>query len=147
MYKRILVPLDGSKRAERILPHVEEIARMHGSEVIFLQVVQVPIISDIYSIDPVPTEEILKQNQQTAETYLKGMQGEFREKGITAVMRVVVGSIVDAIINAAQRENADLVAIASHGRGGVARIFYGSVAAGVLNQIDRPLLVIRSRRD
>jgi len=147
MFKRILVPLDGSKRAERILPHVEEIARMQRSEVIFLQVVQVPVVSDIYSIDPVPSEEMLKQNKMAAETYLKGLQGEFREKGIASVVRVAAGPVVDAIINAAQREKADLVAIASHGRGGVARIFYGSVAAGVLNQIDRPLLVIRSRRD
>jgi nucleotide-binding universal stress UspA family protein len=54
---------------------------------------------------------------------------------------------VKAIIDAAERENAKLVAMASHGHGGFLRTFYGSVAAGVLQRIDRPLLLIRSRRD
>jgi nucleotide-binding universal stress UspA family protein len=55
------------------------------------------------------------------------------------------GSPVDAIIAAAEAETADLVAMASHGRTGLARAFYGSVAAGVLNRVDRPLLMVRSR--
>ena len=52
-----------------------------------------------------------------------------------------------AIIDVAKRENADLVTMASHGRSGFYREFYGSVAAGVLQRIDRPLLIIRSRRE
>jgi nucleotide-binding universal stress UspA family protein len=54
---------------------------------------------------------------------------------------------VEAIINAAEREDADLIAIASHGRSGLSGVFYGSVAAGVLHRVDRPLLLIRSRGD
>jgi len=46
----------------------------------------------------------------------------------------------------AEQANADLIAIASHGRGGLARVFYGSVAAAILNQVDRPLLLVRSRK-
>jgi nucleotide-binding universal stress UspA family protein len=52
---------------------------------------------------------------------------------------------VEAIIDAAEREGADLIALASHGRTGLANVFYGSVAAGVLHRIDRPLLLVRSR--
>jgi nucleotide-binding universal stress UspA family protein len=51
---------------------------------------------------------------------------------------------VEAIIKAAERENTYLMVFASHGRNGLYRVFYGSVAAGVLNRIDRPLLIIRS---
>jgi nucleotide-binding universal stress UspA family protein len=53
--------------------------------------------------------------------------------------------MVDKILAIAQRENVDMIAIASHGRSGLSRVFYGSVTAGVLQKIDRPILVIRSR--
>ena len=85
--------------------------------------------------------------KQQAELYLKGLQGEFREEGIEARIRVAQGPVVQVILEAAAREGADLVVICSHGRSGLNRVFYGSVAAGLLNHIDRPLLVIRSRTD
>jgi nucleotide-binding universal stress UspA family protein len=55
------------------------------------------------------------------------------------------GNVVETIIRVAAEESADLIAMASHGRGGLSRVFYGSVAAGTLQQVDRPLLLIRSR--
>ena len=54
------------------------------------------------------------------------------------------GPVVGTILNVAEREQVDLIAMASHGRTGLARVFYGSVAAGILQQVDRPLLLIRS---
>ena len=89
-------------------------------------------------------EEFERRTKQ-AESYLAALQGEYREKGIEVRMRVVHGSAVEAIINAAEREDADLIALASHGRSGLSQVFYGSVAAGVLHRVDRPLLLIRSR--
>jgi len=53
--------------------------------------------------------------------------------------------VVEGIINMAAREGVDLIALASHGRSGLSRVFYGSVAAGLLHRVDRPLLIIRSR--
>jgi nucleotide-binding universal stress UspA family protein len=82
-----------------------------------------------------------------AETYVKGLRGEFQAKGIDARHQVVMGPVVKEILDAAQRENVDLVAICSHGRGGMSRLFYGSVASGILNRIDRALLIIRARRN
>ncbi|MCB0075487.1 MAG: universal stress protein, partial [Caldilineaceae bacterium] len=55
------------------------------------------------------------------------------------------GPIVRTILDVAERENADLIAMASHGRSGLARVFYGSVAAGVLQSADRPLLIVRAQ--
>jgi nucleotide-binding universal stress UspA family protein len=60
---------------------------------------------------------------------------------------VANGPAVERIIQTAEKENADIIAMASHGGGGLSRVFYGSVAAGVLNRVDRPLLVIRSRQE
>jgi nucleotide-binding universal stress UspA family protein len=58
-----------------------------------------------------------------------------------------VGPVVSTILCVAQREAVDLIAMASHGRSGLSRAFYGSVAAGVLNQVDRPMLLIRARSE
>jgi len=145
MYNTILVPLDGSKRAEAILPHVEEMAQRYDAKVIFLQVVEpAPLIVGPEGPYIALNQEELDRRTKQAESYLAGRQGEYREKGIEAQTRIVYGPVVEAIINAAEREGADLVAIASHGRSGLSQVFYGSVAAGVLHRIDRPLLLIRS---
>jgi nucleotide-binding universal stress UspA family protein len=88
--------------------------------------------------------EMMEQNIHAAKSYLTRWQGEFREKGIDAKIHVEQGSIVETIINVAKAESADLIAMASHGRSGLSNVFYGSVAAGVLHRIDRPLLLVRS---
>ena len=147
MYKTILVPLDGSKRAERILKHVEALAHSFNARVIFLQVVTAPNLVGYDESAILLYHRNLEELTKQAESYLSSLKGEFREKGIEAKTCVVGGPVVEQIINCALRENADLIAMCSHGRTGLARAFYGSVTAGVLNLIDRPLLVIRSRRD
>ena len=145
MYKRILVPLDGSRRAESIASHVEQLASDLGCEVIFLQVLE-PTAALVTPYDMVPyfDSEEVERRRQEASVYLHGIAGEFREKGITAQEVVVQGPIVRSILDIAEREDVDLIAMASHGRTGLARVFYGSVAAGVLHQADRPLLIIRA---
>ena len=145
MYKTILVPLDESKRAEAILPHVKELAQFYQAEVIFLCVLNpVPIVPGVegafQGIDPITAEQQMKE----AKSYLAALQGEFREKGLATRMIVTYGTVVPTILDFAKREGVDLIAIASHGRSGLPRVFYGSVAAGVLQGVDRPLLVIRS---
>jgi nucleotide-binding universal stress UspA family protein len=148
MYKTILVPLDGSKRAEAILPHVENLARSFNSKVIFFKVAEPSLMLEYDEvIDMSMYLEKSDKQKKEAESYLASLQETFREKGIKARTYIGHGPVVKAIIDAAGHENAGLVAMASHGRGGLFRTFYGSVAAGVLQRIDRPLLLIRSRRD
>ena len=145
MYNTILVPLDGSKRAEAILPHAEALAQLHGAKVVFLEVVEPPPLamgSETAFFENF--QEELEQRTKQAGVYLASLKGEFREKGIEARVRVAHGPVVEAIINAAEREKADLIVLVSHGRSGLSRVFYGSVAAGILQRADRPLLLIRS---
>ncbi len=150
MYRKLLVPLDGSLRAEQILPHTEDMARRHEAEVVFLQVVEPPIIVQPGMLQP-DTFNMTLCNQEyerlihDAENYLDRLKARFIAKGISSRKIVVTGPVVEAIIEAAENENADLICLASHGRGGLARVFYGSVAAGILHRVDRPLLLIRSR--
>ena len=146
MYKTILVPLDGSKRAETILPHVEQLAQHYGATVILLQVVEpAPRTSGMEpDYAAVYLQQVQRQGTET-EAYLEALRVEFRAKGIKSKPIVVSGPIVEAILNAAECEGVDLIAMASHGRTGLGQVFYGSVAAGVLHRVDRPLLLIRSQ--
>lgn len=145
MYKTILVPLDGSKRAERILNHVEELSRRLDAKLIFLQIVE-PTYDVVGPQGTVMdlNMEMIEQRAEEATNYIESLRGEFMERGLNAKGLVEKGPVVSTIINVAEREDADLISMASHGRTGLSRVFYGSVAAGVLNQIDRPLLVVRS---
>jgi nucleotide-binding universal stress UspA family protein len=143
MYKKILVPLDGSKRAERILPHVEEIAQYNKAYVTFLRIVE-PFHTYVGPHGTISDVEFIYDQENEAKKYLTALQGEFREKDIKARFFIERGPIVQCIIEVANRENVDLVAMASHGRTGLSHVFYGSVAAGVLHRIDRPILLVRA---
>jgi len=147
MYKKILVPLDGSKRAETIIPHVEALADCIGASVIFLEVIT-PIKIFPTAQGYMPDMEFIEEQQNSiierSKIYLSGLVREFREKNINAKVIVEEAPIISTIIDVADREGVDLIAMASHGRTGLSHVFYGSVAVGVLHRIDRPILLIRA---
>jgi nucleotide-binding universal stress UspA family protein len=140
----ILVPLDGSKRAEAILRHVQDLARCNSAAVVLLHVVAPGPYWFSHGKDYlVPREEFERRTEQ-AECYLTTLKERCREKGIEARTRVLYCPVVDGIMNATKLEGADLIAMSTHGRTGLSRVLHGSVAAGVLRRADRPLLLIRS---
>jgi nucleotide-binding universal stress UspA family protein len=149
VYKTILVPLDGSERAERVLPYVEELGLRCAAQIVLLHVI------DPFSVVVGPegadyaelAHQELERQKKEAKSYLATIEEKLGGKGIQTGSDVVAGSVVDEVMSAAQRHGADLVTMTSHGRTGLPRVFYGSVAAGVLHRIDRPLLLVRSRDD
>jgi len=148
MYQTILVPVDGSKRAEAILSHVRHIAGRDDTRVIFLRVEEEPILLDRDEvIDVDKYHEAFEQQQKRAQTYLTGLQKEFERQGIPAETRLAYGSVVKAILKTAAETGAHLIAMATHGLTGLARVSYGSVAAGVLQAAELPILLIRSCND
>ena len=146
MYNTILVPLDRSKRAEAILPHVENLALNYKAEVIFMKVIVPPFTAAPTRKSVENQHKDLLFQEKRAGEYLADLQREFQGKGIESSTHLAYGPVVEEIIAAAELKDAEIVAIASHGRGGLSRAFYGSVTAALLQRIDRPLLLIRSMK-
>lgn len=148
MFQRVLVPLDGSARAEAVLPAVTDLARHYGATLTLLQVVRLvlPGVSE-FELDAVIASQALEQQLSQARSYLAMVQRRLTEQGVAVETRVSRGGVVEEILRVAGEENADLIAMASHGHSGLSRVFYGSVAAGVIHRVDRPLLLVRSRAD
>lgn len=154
MYKRILVPLDGSQRAERILSHVETLAELGKSVVILLDVIEpasagfTPGMSMMVTPPPQELElywKSLQAAEEAAKEYLQKQAAKLGKKQIEVETVVSRGDPVNTIVNVAREKNADLIAMTSHGRTGLERVFYGSVTNGVLHKVDRPLLIIRAQ--
>lgn len=145
MYSTILIPLDGSPRAEAILPHARALAQRFGAGVILLHVIEPTTPTTAHGGTLLDIEAVNRRAEE-AEGYLAVRQGELEAQGVDCRRLVEYGAVVPTIAAVAEQEGADLIAMASHGRTGLARVFYGSVAAGVLQRIDRPLLLVRSEQ-
>lgn len=148
--RRILVPLDGSKASEKVLPHVRELVNGLKAEVTFFQTIQ-PLYNAVGTPDGiiyVPyTPEEMKSFVVGAEDYLARACAPFRELGIAVHQKVTLGDPAEEIIRFADESSADLVAMATHGRTGIYRWMIGSVADKVLHAGNTPIFVVRTREE
>ncbi|MBI2888279.1 MAG: universal stress protein [Chloroflexi bacterium] len=148
MYKRIVVPLDGSKIAEAALPHVVEIAKALGAEVVLLRVIQPGgLIQGRYVLPPGPAKLLSQELERSAQRYLDRAGGDLEQGGLRTQKVVVTGPVADSIVDWATHHNADLIALTSHGLGRAARWVFGSVADRLLQSSPVPLLVIRASHE
>ena len=153
MFTKILVCLDSSKLAEQILPYATEQARHFNSKVVLLQTFSISTtiaaVSAGGTAAPIASEELIRdevQKQETAAmTYLEGIAGELRRKGLDVTITALQGMPGETIVDYAQRESIDLIALATHGHSGLGRIVFGSVADYVLRQSGLPILLIKPR--
>jgi nucleotide-binding universal stress UspA family protein len=145
-FERVLVPLDGSTFSEQIIEQVVRLDPMRAAELVLLQVLPVPErTSPSRSGLPLENHDLLSR-QGLARDYLRRVAAELKQRGVDASTRVMVhASTPDAILQAAADHDVDMVAMATHGRGGLTRLLLGSVAEEVLRVTDRPLLLYRPR--
>lgn len=140
--RRMVVPLDGSPLAEAVLGQVRVLAAARGTEVLLLRVVEPPVPLEV---DGEGYLSLPKRDAELAEAqrYLERVAGQLRAEGVAVTTRVLLDQAVPTILAVAADYRADLIAMATHGRGGLARLVLGSVAAGVLHRACTPLLLVR----
>jgi nucleotide-binding universal stress UspA family protein len=141
---RVLACLDGSERSEAILPAAIDVARALGRELVALRVVAPVSYVHIEGYDEpvaVPTEGI---SAADAEAYLEDVASEIREEGQRVSIYVADSpNVASEILYAAKDKDASIIAIATHGRGGLAEILLGSIASAVVRESKVPVLLLR----
>jgi nucleotide-binding universal stress UspA family protein len=145
MYRRIMVPLDGSKLAECVFPHVETIAKLSKASVELVHVIEpvkLPTRGGIaLSVDDL--KQIQLHSRKDAERYLRGIVSRLDNVGIKANWKLLSGKAADRLIAYIRKNNFDLIIMATHGRSGILRWFWGSVADKILYSSTIPLLLVR----
>lgn len=142
MFKKILVPLDGSELASKILPEVEDLARSQQAEVILLTVGHIPGLAMIAEESPSLVEEALNAFKKTAEKNLVDTAHALNAKGLQTKWVYREGLPAQEILKYANEVACDLIAMATHGRGEVAWVL-GSVAEKVVSHSTVPVLLMR----
>ncbi len=150
MYKKLMVPLDGSTVAECVLPQLETLAESckEPPEIMLVRAVEpisVPVgreLSHFGSLDEV--SEFESHQRTDAEKYLKEKVDYLNQQGFNARSEIVVGKASAALTDFANKGSFDLIIIATHGRSGVSRFVFGSVAEHILRTVTIPVLVVRA---
>jgi nucleotide-binding universal stress UspA family protein len=144
MYKKILVPLDGSELAKKALDQAEKLAKLFDSEIILLQVVPfMPIYGAPELVTPLIVDE---KHKESADRYLANLAGELKAKGHKVSSTVKTGQqVATEIIDFAKANGVDLIVMNTHGRSGISRWFLGSVTLKVLTRAETPILLVRSK--
>ncbi len=147
MYGQVVVPLDGSELAEGILPHVTELIRGRGSQVYLLSVAPlvrgpVPALVNIPP-PPINIQEEERRVERELTAYLQTVARRLEPVAVGVQVRVRFGRQADEILDFAAEVGADLIAMSSHGRSGIGRWVFGSVAERVLRGAACPVLLVR----
>ncbi|MDI7258994.1 MAG: universal stress protein [Thermodesulfobacteriota bacterium] len=143
MYKRILVPLDGSDLAKKALEPAEKLARVFDSEIILFQVVPfMPIYGSPEMVTPLIIDE---KQREAAERELASLTEELKKSGLKVSATVKTGqNVAVEIIDFAKENRIDLIVMNTHGRSGITRWVLGSVALKLLTRAEAPILLLRS---
>lgn len=147
MFEHILIPLDGSPLAEAALPVALEVASRFEAELTLIRVVLPPHVvghatGAAYASLLTGLREIAYEE---AEVYLRDQQTRLAETGTAVSVRVVDGEpVADMILEAAAELSTDLIVMSTHGRSGVSRWVFGSVADRVLRSAGVPILLVRA---
>ena len=147
MYKKILVPLDGSELAECVLPHVEAfIEGFQVNQFVFVRVVEpaATFYSGDYPISPEAMRERETAGEKIARDYLDQVVSRLQHESTEMHSEVLIGNVADSLADFAEINEFDLILIATHGRSGVSRWVRGSIADKVLRSSNIPVLMVRA---
>jgi nucleotide-binding universal stress UspA family protein len=144
MYKRILLPLDGSDVAEQAMPHAVTQAQLCGAELILLRVLE-PFIH-VRGLSAADLARIREQSEEWASEYLDVVAKPLQEEGVTVLKAMTEGRPHAVILQYAEEHDVDLIVLCSRGRSGVSRWLMGSVADRVVRGATVPVLLVRTQK-
>lgn len=144
MFKRILVPTDGSDITAHAVDTAIELAKVHGAQLLTLSVMEPFPYSAVSEIQPVPPQEFIDAQQRVATQRVETVCASAAAKGMACKGHTVEALHAwEAIVDHAKAENVDLIVMASHGRKGFAALLLGSEAQKVLTHIETPVLIVK----
>ncbi len=146
MYKKIMVPLDGSQVAECVIPHIETIAKKSTTKVELVSVIEpleIPTKGKIALSDD-EIKQIETEGKKEAAKYLEQVSDQLTQAGIKVDTVILSGRAADRLVRYAVNNGVDLIIMATHGRSGISRLFWGSVAEKILRATDIPVLLIKT---
>jgi len=139
MYKRILVPLENSPYDDAILKHIREVARHDGSSLVLIHVADGFVARNQDLLNLVDSEEIEKDR-----AYLSKIEEELKSEGFEVSILLAKGEPVPQILNAAEKQGCDLIAMSTHGHGFLKDFIFGSVAESVRHKTNIPVLLLKA---
>ena len=139
MYKSILVPLDGSKLAEKILAEVEELALLLNARLNLIYFSKAHVFP---GVDPTDAQVRVVSE---AKEYLDNLKEQLLAKKIDIEIHTPYGNPAAKILEVSKRHDIDLIAMSTHGRSGIGRWLLGSVAEKVVRHSGKPVLLLRAR--
>ncbi len=146
MYRRIIVPLDGSELVEQALPQAEALAHLTGAPLHFVRVIdpagQGTLRTVMFHTAALAFQLLLEEDRSAARDYLERIEQDVRDRQHTVTVEYRQGSAADELL--AIMQHGVLLVMATHGRGGLARWFLGSVAEAVVRCASVPVLLIRA---
>lgn len=151
LYSKILLPLDGSEFSAEALPHAEAMAESSQAELVLFQVIEDTrdyVLTraenlGIYAVEHSDTQR--EEALETARRYLDDLASSLRHRQIATSTDMGSGDPATAIVDYARNEGVDLIVMSTHGRTGLARWAYGSVAHKVLQAAPCAVLVVRPK--
>ena len=139
MYKRILVALENSRADETLLPHVAELARVHGAELVLVHVADGFVARNYEQLKLIESQEM-----RDDRVYLERSAEELRNRGLTVRTSLELGEPAEGILKAAQDHQCDLIAMTAHGHRLLGDLLFGSAIHIVRHKAQVPVLLVRA---
>jgi nucleotide-binding universal stress UspA family protein len=139
MYKKILVALENGRADEALLPHVVELARLLGSELLLVHVADGWAARNFEQLGLAESEEMIGDRR-----YLESKAGSITEFGLQVRVELARGNPPDEILKAAEREQCDLIAMTTHGHRLLGDLIHGSTITAVRHRSKIPILLVRA---
>lgn len=148
LYHKIVVPLDGSGWSQRAIPHAVDIARANGAELILLHILQPPAAEYVDQLALAGQDAQLQQLREAMKQYLIGLRTELRDEDLKVRTQVIEGfGVASLVCDYVNDEGVDLLVMSTHGRSGIMRFLFGSVANQIMQCVKVPVMLIHPDKE